>query len=194
MKLTLQQMELWLAKDNLEKDRAKQSVNILLNQVEILNEIASSFSAFARMPAPILERLNLVVLLNKTVNLYSTYQGGKVILKHAISEAFVNGDPQLLDRIFSNLILNGLQARVNPVVTVELKVSAGKILVLVQDNGAGIPAELQDKIFVPYFSTKKSGSGLGLAIARQGIELSGGRIWFESKPGQTTFYVELPQL
>ncbi len=187
-------MELWLAKDNLEKDRAKQSVNILLNQVEILNEIASSFSAFARMPAPILERLNLVVLLNKTVNLYSTYQGGKVILKHAISEAFVNGDPQLLDRIFSNLILNGLQARVNPVVTVELKVSAGKILVLVQDNGAGIPAELQDKIFVPYFSTKKSGSGLGLAIARQGIELSGGRIWFESKPGQTTFYVELPQL
>ncbi|MBX2896148.1 MAG: hypothetical protein KF763_11940 [Cyclobacteriaceae bacterium] len=194
MKLTLQQMELWLAKDSLEKDRAKQSVNTLLNQVEILNEIASSFSAFARMPAPILEPLNLVTLLTKTVNLYSTYEGGRVIFRNELADIFVNGDPQLLDRIFSNLILNGLQAGVNPVVMVSLKVITGKVMVLVQDNGAGIPAELQDKIFVPYFTTKKSGSGLGLAIARQGIELSGGRIWFESKPGQTTFYVELPQL
>lgn len=194
MKLTLQQMELWLAKDSLEKDRAKQSVTTLLNQVEILNEIASSFSAFARMPAPILERLDLVALLTKTINLYSTYAGGKVHFRNELSQVFVNGDPQLLDRIFSNLILNGLQAGVNPIVTVELKLTAGNVLVLVQDNGAGISAELQDKIFAPYFTTKKSGSGLGLAIARQGIELSGGRIWFESKPGQTIFYVELPQL
>ncbi|MBX2916545.1 MAG: hypothetical protein KF856_14845 [Cyclobacteriaceae bacterium] len=194
MKLTLQQMELWLAKNSLEKDRAKQSVATLLNQVEILNEIASSFSAFARMPAPILERLDLVALLTKTVNLYSTYEGGKVFFKNDLSQVFVNGDPQLLDRIFSNLILNALQAGVSPVVMVELKLTTEKVLVLVQDNGAGISADLRDKIFAPYFTTKKSGSGLGLAIARQGIELSGGRIWFESKPGHTIFYVELPQL
>lgn len=195
MKLTLQQMQLWLAKDTLEKDRAKQSLNTLLNQVEILNEIASSFSAFARMPAPILEKLDLVALLNKTVNLYSTYEGGKVDFKCTEPTAFVNGDPQLLDRIFSNLILNGLQAGgTPPQVKVELKRVETIVQIIVHDNGAGIPGDLQDKIFIPYFTTKKSGSGLGLAIARQGIELSGGKIWFESEPGNTRFYVEFPVL
>jgi two-component system, NtrC family, nitrogen regulation sensor histidine kinase NtrY len=193
MKLTLQQMQLWLAKDTLEKERARQAVNTLLNQVEILNEIASSFSAFARMPAPIPERMDLVALLTKTVNLYSTYEGGKVDFKSNELSVFVNGDPQLLDRIFSNLILNGLQADGNPPhVGVELKRDATSVTIIIQDNGAGIPTELQDKIFIPYFTTKKSGSGLGLAIARQGIELSSGKIWFDSKPGKTTFYVELP--
>ena len=195
MKLTLQQMQLWLAKDTLEKDRAKQSVTTLLNQVEILNEIASSFSAFARMPAPILEKLDLAALLSKTVNLYNTYEGGKVDFNSAESSVFVNGDPQLLDRIFSNLILNGLQAGgTPPQVKVDLKRMDTNLRVTIQDNGVGIAADLQDKIFIPYFTTKKSGSGLGLAIARQGIELSGGKIWFESEPGNTRFYVEFPEL
>lgn len=195
MKLTLQQMQLWLAKDTLEKDRAKQSITTLLNQVEILNEIASSFSAFARMPAPILEKVDMVALLNKTVNLYSTYQGGKVDFSCQEPIAFINGDPQLLDRIFSNLILNGLQANgTPPQVKIELKRVGANVQIIVHDNGIGIPTELQDKIFVPYFTTKKSGSGLGLAIARQGIELSGGKIWFESESGNTKFYVEFPVL
>ncbi|HCZ36475.1 MAG TPA: two-component sensor histidine kinase, partial [Cytophagales bacterium] len=169
----------------------KQSVTTLLNQVEILNEIASSFSAFARMPAPILEKLDLVALLNKTVNLYSTYEGGKVDFGYDKTTALINGDPQLLDRIFSNLILNGLQAGgIPPRVKVELRHVETSVQIVVQDNGGGIPTDIQDKIFIPYFTTKKSGSGLGLAIARQGIELSGGKIWFESEPGNTKFYVE----
>lgn len=193
MKLTLQQMQLWLAKDTLEKDRAKQSVTTLLNQVEILNDIASSFSAFARMPAPILEKVDLVSQLTKTVDLYSTYEEGKVEFAYSGSAVFVLGDPQLLDRIFSNLILNGLQAGGKPPrVTVMLKTENTAANVIIQDNGVGIPTELQGKIFTPYFTTKKSGSGLGLAIAKQGIELSGGKIWFESAPGKTQFYLEFP--
>ncbi len=193
MKLTLQQMQLWLVKDTLEKERAKQSVNTLLNQVEILNEIASSFSAFARMPAPILEKLDLVALLTKTVNLYSTYEGGSVDFKSSVQPVYIDGDPQLLDRIFSNMILNGLQAGGKPpLVFIEVKPAGSFIRVIIQDNGEGIAPEFQDKIFIPYFTTKKSGSGLGLAIAKQGIELSGGKIWFDSSPGKTRFYLEFP--
>ena len=61
------------------------------------------------------------------------------------------------------------------------------------DNGNGIDELIRDKIFIPHFSTKKSGSGLGLAIARQGIEQSGGKIWFETEIGTgTTFHLLLP--
>jgi Signal transduction histidine kinase len=65
-------------------------------------------------------------------------------------------------------------------------------LVSVTDNGSGIDESIRDKVFIPHFSTKKSGSGLGLAIAKQGIEQSGGKIWFETSTSGTTFYIELP--
>ena len=63
----------------------------------------------------------------------------------------------------------------------------------IKDNGKGIEPEMINKLFIPYFSTKKSGSGLGLAISKQGIEQSGGEIWFETKPNEgTIFYIKLP--
>jgi signal transduction histidine kinase len=63
----------------------------------------------------------------------------------------------------------------------------------IKDNGRGMAPEMLNKVFIPYFSTKESGSGLGLAISKQGIEQSGGEIWFESEQGVgTTVYIKLP--
>ena len=68
-----------------------------------------------------------------------------------------------------------------------------KILVLIKDNGNGIPLEIQSKIFTPNFTTKTSGTGLGLAMCKSIVEQSRGDIWFETKVGEgTIFYVELP--
>ena len=63
----------------------------------------------------------------------------------------------------------------------------------VEDNGKGIDRELQDKIFVPNFTTKSSGTGLGLAFVKQAIENAGGTIHFNSEPNAgTTFYLSFP--
>lgn len=196
MKLTLQQMEVSLIKRELDSEKAQQSVKTLLTQVEILNEIASSFSSFARMPAPILEKLELTALLRKSINLYENYENGKVSYSTVHEPIYIMGDEQLLSRIFSNIILNGLQSGAGEVqVRVSLQVATDSVLILFEDNGKGIDSELQTKIFAPYFSTKKSGSGLGLAIAKQGIEQSGGAIWFESGNDRgTTFYIRIPRV
>lgn len=197
MKLTLQQMEYQLKANKLDDEKARTSINTLLTQVDILNDIASSFSAFARMPAPILERIDLVTLLKKSTNLYSDYDGGEVIFKSSLGSAFVMGDEQLFNRIFSNIILNGLQSGYGEkvLVQVELVQDDKNYLVSIHDNGKGIESEMRDKVFIPYFSTKQSGSGLGLAISKQGIEQSGGEIWFETKPGLgTTFFIRLPRV
>ncbi len=195
MKLTLQQMEHQLKSNRLDDERARTSINTLLTQVEILNEIASSFSAFARMPAPILERIDLITLLKKSVNLYSNYEGGEVKFESMINTAFVMGDEQLFNRIFSNIILNGLQSGhgENVMVLVDLIRDENYYLINIRDNGLGIESDMLNKVFIPYFSTKHSGSGLGLAISKQGIEQSGGDIWFETKPGTgTIFHIKLP--
>jgi len=195
MKLTLQQMEYLLKMNKMDDEKARTSINTLLTQVDILNEIASSFSAFARMPAPILTRIDLISLLNKCVHLYSDYDGGSVVLKSNLPTAFVMGDEQLFNRIFSNIILNGLQSAQgeNVLVQVELNRIDGFYQISINDNGKGIEPEMINKLFTPYFSTKHSGSGLGLAISKQGIEQSGGEIWFETKKDTgTTFFVKLP--
>jgi two-component system, NtrC family, nitrogen regulation sensor histidine kinase NtrY len=194
MKLTLQQMEHAILRGELDQAKTDQSIKTLLTQVDILNEIASSFSAFARMPAPILQKIELVGLLRKCVDLYASDEDVTVSFQDIGSPLFVMGDDQLLNRIFSNIILNALQAREDKNIHVEISLQRElqSVVIGFHDNGKGIDQELKEKIFSPYFSTKKSGSGLGLAIAKQGIEQSGGEIWFESEPGKgTTFYIKL---
>jgi signal transduction histidine kinase len=149
------------------------------------------------MPAPILERIDLVTLLKKAVNLYLDYEGGKAEFTCAVNRAWVMGDEQLFNRIFSNIILNGLQSGRGESVFVQVNLIQVEdhYQVSIQDNGKGIDSEMFNKVFIPYFSTKQSGSGLGLAISKQGIEQSGGEIWFETKTGEgTTFYIKLPSV
>lgn len=195
MKLTLQQMQMLLREGTMEKERAGAAVKNLLTQLDILNEIATSFSSFARMPAPILHRTDLYTLVEKTVALYNMHPLGEVTLRSARGNFFVMGDDQLLSRVFSNLILNALQSAGETGdirVEVSIEIDGDKVVVSFRDNGPGIDESLRDKVFMPHFTTKKSGSGLGLAISRQGVEQSGGAIWFETSNNGTTFFIAFP--
>ncbi|MCB0492466.1 MAG: hypothetical protein KDC93_08625 [Cyclobacteriaceae bacterium] len=198
MKLTLQQMERSLLTTGLSEEKTKKSIHTLLQQVEILNDIAASFSAFARMPAPILQRVDISLLVKRVVHLHADYKEGEITLSIPDQPIYVMGDDQLLSRVFSNIILNALQSRMDDKlihVLVSVKALRDTCIVSFKDNGAGIDQELGEKVFLPHFSTKKSGSGLGLAIAKQGIEQSGGTIRFETSPGEgTTFHIELPRV
>ena len=99
-------------------------------------------------------------------------------------------------RVFNNLIKNAIQAV--PIdekgeITINLEEKNSWFTVSVRDNGVGIDSDAQEKIFVPYFTTKSKGTGLGLAMSKQIIEGMRGKIWFESEVGEgTTFYVSFP--
>lgn len=196
MKLTLQQMEQAMISDGLSKQKIKKSVQTLLQQVEILNDIASSFSAFARMPAPILQKIELSSLLKQVINLHSDYKEGKIELTLPQQPIHILGDRQLLSRVFSNILLNALQSGLEGeeiTIKVDAQIANEKCIIRFSDNGRGIDPELREKVFMPHFSTKKSGSGLGLAIAKQGIEQNGGTINFETSQNKgTTFFIEFP--
>ena len=194
MKLTLQQLERAIRDGNGSAEKTQKAIDALLTQVDTLNDIASSFSGFARMPEPVIVKLDVVGLLKRVVDLHSPT--GDIAFKSIVREAYVLGDEQLLSRTFSNLILNGLQSG-NPGqdtrVSVSLQLHKDMVRIQFQDNGKGIDAEIADRIFLPHFSTKKSGSGLGLAISRQAIHQMNGNIYFETKVNKgTTFTVELP--
>lgn len=103
-------------------------------------------------------------------------------------------DPELLERVFYNLLLNAAQASPpGGVITVKTRAIAGTAEVAVIDRGCGIPPEKREAIFNPFVTTKPDGVGLGLAIVSKIVDLHGGTITVESEPGKgSVFRVYLP--
>lgn len=169
-------------------------IKTLLEQIDTLSEIATSFSAFAQMPIPENQLVDLGEIVQNALQLFSE----ECEIKHKIpkEKLMVFADPKLIGRILNNLLLNGIQSvpqEVVPRLFVTVSKTSEAVKVAVQDNGTGIDAGIAKKIFTPNFSTKSSGSGLGLAISKRGLENAGGKIWFASEIGVgTVFFFELP--
>jgi signal transduction histidine kinase len=106
------------------------------------------------------------------------------------------GYPDELVQVWTNIIHNALQAMSNKGrLFIQTSIENDNVLVSIQDNGGGIPKEVQDRIFDAFFTTKPAGegSGLGLDITRKIIEKHNGKIWFETLEGVgTTFFIQLP--
>ncbi len=199
MKLTLQHMKRLIddGGDNGETEKKQKQINSLLEQIETLSDIATSFSDFAKMPAPKSDDLDIRSLLLETIELYNKKELGKIVTNIEDGPFMIEGDKKWLGRALSNLIINAFQS-VNDQNRALLNINlyskgGGMVRIEIQDNGEGIPDHIGEKVFTPNFSTKYTGSGLGLAITKKGIEHANGKIWFESEEGVgTTFFIELP--
>ena len=101
------------------------------------------------------------------------------------ARATVVGDRESLRSLFTNLIINGMQAMEGRGgrLTVKLSADDGRARVTITDTGGGIAADHVDKIFEPYFSTKETGTGLGLAIAKKVIEAHAGSNYQKQEEG-----------
>jgi two-component system, OmpR family, sensor histidine kinase KdpD len=108
----------------------------------------------------------------------------------------IRADAGQLRRAIANLIENALRYGDHEPVSVRARVSGGRILMRVVDQGPGIPLAEQERIFAPFYrgpGAAGQGSGLGLAIVRGLLEANGGHVRVESLPGQgTSFVVDLP--
>ena len=197
MKLTLQQLQRTMPKDGTPKSqKIEKTFDTLLDQIDNLSDIATSFSDFAKMPPLKQELFDLTSVLSKAADLYA--DDPKITLDRQIEnrETLVVGDRSLMGRIITNLIINGIQSvpeTRRPTILLKLNAGEGNVNLEVRDNGMGIPESIRSKVFFPNFSTKLGGSGVGLAIAKRGIEHANGSIWLESEEGQgTTFFISLP--
>lgn len=199
MKLTLQKLEKAVSDGN-GVENLTTTVKSLLNQLQILNDIVSSFSEFAKMPIPKNERMDLAITLNELKQHFSSDKIINLQLQLHAAEVFILSDKKLMSRILSNIILNAGQSKKEGQSKVEVNISTknvddgANIQIIIQDNGSGMDKDVVDRVFIPRFTTKKDGSGIGLAVAKHGIENVGGSIWFETEAGRgTIFYLQLPQ-
>ena len=198
MKLSIQYLQKAVDSNSPDAKNISQSVaKTLVEQIDYLSNIASDFSSFANIGNPRLEEVSLAESIKSVVDLFSMQEeDGRVSFQQHNEAVLVMADKTQLNRLFTNLIRNGIEAVAagkEPEVKIEFKRNENNALISVQDNGNGIKPELQEKIFYPNFTTKTSGTGLGLAMCKSIVEQMKGRIWFETEQEKgTTFFVELP--
>ncbi len=200
MKLSIQHLSrsIKLADEDSEV-KLQRVTKSLIEQIDALTKIANEFSNFAKMPKAKETELDLSEVLKNTVSVFAEYDQHEITLNIIpTEETIVWADKTLLLRVFNNLIKNALQATPvgeKGIVLVTLSKKDSAYVVAVKDQGVGIKEEQQEKIFVPYFTTKSTGTGLGLAMSKQIVESMNGKIWFESTIGVgTTFFVTFPEL
>jgi nitrogen fixation/metabolism regulation signal transduction histidine kinase len=104
----------------------------------------------------------------------------------------IEADMNLIEQVMINLMVNAVEAvkdKEKPVITLSAEAQNNKILVKVTDNGLGMPPELLDKIFIPFFSTRKTGSGIGLSLCKQIMLLHKGNIQVQSTDGVGSAFI-----
>lgn len=197
MRLTIQQMQRLKTIDPERfAEYFDQSSPLLIEQIDNLSHIATTFSDFAKMPEPQITGVDVAQKVSAAVALFSANAGSVPINYHGPQDGVVvTTDMEQITQVINNLLKNALQAlagQPDPQIIVTLTTATGWATINVIDNGIGVPQDIKDKIFVPNFTTKSTGSGLGLAISKRIVEASGGKIYFHSDGRQTTFTVELP--
>ncbi len=104
----------------------------------------------------------------------------------------LTADPEQIEQVLINLLLNAMQAlegRPDPRVELTSQMDGrGRVSIQVRDNGPGILDEVQERIFIPFFTTKQDGSGIGLSLSRQILRLHGGTINVQSRPDEETVF------
>jgi two-component system nitrogen regulation sensor histidine kinase NtrY len=179
----------------------------IVGEVESLKALVDEFAQFARMPAPRATPTDLNAALAETLALYNgLFREIRIERVFAPDLPAVRVDPEQIRRVVINLVDNAVDALGGsraaarpdgeaPRIVVETRHDAGNGVarILISDNGPGISPADRDKLFMPYYSTKRRGSGLGLAIVRRIVAEHGGAIEaMDNVPQGTVFAIDLP--
>ena len=174
-----------------EKDKNFSNyLNTITKQIKDIEHLVNEFSDFARMPKPILKKVELSNLASRSFNLLKPSESNiSFIFESKNSNNFINGDAEQLNRVFINLIKNSIES-INEKKTknvvfkgkikVDIKDDSDYIYVTIEDNGTGFDEIDKAKMLTPYYTTKKKGTGLGLAIVTKIINDHNSTILFNS--------------
>lgn len=175
---------------------------LLLREIQRLRQVVDDFLNFARPSTGQRRQVDLHALLQEVLELLRRQARDLEVQPQvhlAPGQALVNADPGQITQVLLNVALNALQAlerlpegqaRRLELLQDQQQIGGQRYLRLgVRDNGPGIPAELLESVFNPYFTTRSQGTGLGLSISNRIMEAHGGFLDIESQPGQTTAWL-----
>lgn len=175
-------------------DDVAEAVSVIRRRSEALINFVDAYRSFSRIPAPEYQISEVDGLLHGVERLMrAEAERSGVIIERAVEPEGLRlaADPNLVEQVLINLVLNAIQATTGVgggrVVLRARADRRGIAVIEVEDDGPGIEPDVQEHIFVPFFTTKPDGSGIGLSLSRQIMRLHGGTISVRSVRSQTVF-------
>ena len=179
---------------NDEKNKINDFCDTLIEQIDTMSNVATSFSDFATLPKTQLEKTDVVEATKKAVEIF---EQNNITFETSSDSIFIKLDKAQWIRVMTNLIKNSIQAIPydrEPDIFVRISENSKNVKVIVSDNGLGVSKSNREKIFEPKFTTKSDGMGLGLGIVRNIISSHRGKISYKSKNKKgTDFTITLPK-
>ena len=163
--------------DDTDKNKFKNNLNIILNQIKQIENLVNEFSDFARMPKPVIKENDLVKIVFNNIKLLEKLNPSiKILLKYNHDAINFDCDLEQINRAIFNLIKNSIES-INEkrlknvdfegIINIEITKRRAYIDIVIEDNGVGFAKQNNKELIKPYYTTKKNGSGLGLSIVNK---------------------------
>jgi len=178
-------------------------LNTITKQIKDIEHLVNEFSDFARMPKPVLKKINLNNVVSRSLNLLKLSEENiSFDLKNKNKKLFIKGDEEQINRVFMNLIKNSVEsinekkmesAVFKGKINVDIKEDSDYIYVEIKDNGIGFDKVNKAKMLTPYYTTKTKGTGLGLSIVTKIISDHNSTILFNSIKDGALIEIMMPK-
>lgn len=178
------------------EEQIKKTIEVIDDEAKSANKIVNNLLAFARITPEKIELTEMKPFVQMILELQRNFMKKRNIKTEFICEEkiFIRCNPEVLKRIFINLIRNAQDAiGENGIIKIMIKQEKEHVQIVIQDNGCGMDEREQEQIFNPFYTTKSTGTGLGLYLVYHQVQESGGTIHVSSSKGEgTTFRLIFP--
>jgi len=181
-----------LSKEDMED--IKQSVTTMIHRSDHLQSFIESYRKLAMLPSPQKEKIELTKLIDDVLNIMGPLFKNKGIhVNNTIGfNRWLMADPLQIEQALINLLTNSIFALDNnevKIIEIAAEVKSNRIFIIITDTGRGIEKEIEDKIFLPFFTTRNDGAGIGLTLSKNIIEAHGGYLSYNNLDGKTQFII-----
>ena len=192
----IQNLEYLAQQDELNKDdqnEMKGSLQIINSKSQQLLHFIDSYRQVAELPKPKKSLFNLKTTIENVLKIFgSEFKSKNIKTFLNISDINLNADEKMVERVLVNLLTNSMHALSHSEkkeISIETQYLNNRTVIKIQDSGEGINDKIQDKIFLPFFTTRQSGSGIGLTLAKSIMEAHNGYIVYRNLEGGSVFEV-----
>ncbi|WP_395062554.1 sensor histidine kinase [Flavobacterium sp.] len=172
----------------------KQSVFTMLNRSDHLQQFVESYRKLAMLPSPKKEKVALTELIEDSLLLMNTlFKKEKIEIINSVSfNRWLEIDKNQMEQVLINLLTNSIYAlsdKKEKQISIDAEIKEKRIFITITDTGNGIEPEIEDKIFLPFFTTRKEGAGIGLTLSKSIIESHGGYLAYQNNGLKTSFVI-----
>jgi len=172
----------------------KNSVETMLRRSDHLQKFVEGYRKLAMLPSPKKEKIELQHLIDNGIQVMNPLfkENGIEVVNAITFKRWIEVDSQQIEQVLINLLTNCIHALKNvsdKKIFISAEAKENRTFIRITDNGTGIEKEIEDKIFLPFFTTRNEGAGIGLTLSKNIIEAHGGYISYKSEVGNTVFEI-----